>query len=67
MKTITVIKPYTHRELSDFYGICEKTLYNWLRPFQEQIGEKRGHKYTVIQVEIILARLGIPRNIIEDD
>jgi hypothetical protein len=67
MKTITIIKPYTHRELSAFYGVCEKTLYNWLSPFHDEIGEKRGHKYTVIQVEIILAKLGIPHRLNEDD
>ena len=63
MKVITELKPYTHRELANYYGICEKTFYKWLQPFQTEVGEKRGHKYTVIQVEIILNKLGIPRKL----
>lgn len=67
MKTyINEVKPYTHKDLSIFYGVSEKTFSNWLKPFQDEIGEKRGHFYTVLQVEIILAKIGIPHSLMED-
>ncbi len=60
------IKPYTHKELSGFYGVSEKTLKKWLHPFQELIGEKRGRFYTVVQVKIILDKIGIPCKVFSD-
>jgi len=60
------VKPYTHKELSCFYGVSEKTLKKWLQPFQEQIGEKRGRFYTVVQVKIILDKIGIPCKVFSD-
>lgn len=58
--TIREVKPYTHRELSGYYGVCDKTLKRWLLPFQGQIGEKNGRYYTVYQVRIILEKIGVP-------
>lgn len=57
---IREVKPYTHRELSGYYGVCDKTLKKWLSPFQDQIGKKNGRYYTVVQVKIILEKIGVP-------
>jgi hypothetical protein len=57
---IEEIKPYTHKELSRIYGVCKPTFAKWLLPFQEQIGERQGHFYTVSQVKIIFDKLGVP-------
>ncbi len=50
---IREVKPYTHKELSDYYDVCDKTLKKGLVPFAIQIGEKNGRYYTVVQVRII--------------
>lgn len=54
------VRPYTHRELSDYYGVCDKTLKKWLVPFAPQIGEKNGRYYTIAQVRIIFEKIGAP-------
>ena len=58
--TIREVKPYTHKELSDYYGVSNKTFKKWLLPFSIQIGKKNGRYYSVTQVKIILEVLGIP-------
>jgi hypothetical protein len=59
---IKEIRPYTKGELSAFYGVCVKTFSKWLRPFQDKIGERNGHFYSVEQVKIIFSLLGIPES-----
>ncbi len=54
------VKPYSGKELSHIYGISVKTFMKWITPFRKEIGEKKGRFYTVLQVEIIFARLGLP-------
>ncbi len=58
--SIREVKPYTHKELSNYYGVCDKTLKKWLNPFAPQIGQKNGRYYTVVQVRIIFEKIGIP-------
>lgn len=57
------LKAYTLKELSELYGVSEKTFRKWLSPFKEAIGEKRGYFYTIGQVKQILEFLGVPGNI----
>ena len=59
------IKPYTLKELAEFYEVSAKIFRNWLRPFRKQIGKKEGHFFTVNQVKIILDKLGAPTRIRE--
>lgn len=54
------LKPYSVTQLANMYGVCKKTIWRWLAPFKEEIGEKSGHFYTIPQVRIILSKLGIP-------
>jgi len=58
-KTID-IRHYSTKELAGFYGVCDKTLLKWMKPFAECIGEKQGRYYTVAQVRIIFEKLGEP-------
>jgi hypothetical protein len=58
--TIIEIKPYTHKELSGIYGVSKPTFTKWLLPFQDQIGERQGHFYTISQVKVIFDKLGLP-------
>lgn len=56
-----IIRPYTHKELSVFYGVSWKTLRTWLKPYATDIGPKSGHFYNYRQIEIIFERLGHPK------
>jgi hypothetical protein len=55
-----IIKPYTHQELADLYGMSWRTMDRWLKPLQHLLGEKNGHYYTTRQVRIIFTELGWP-------
>lgn len=54
------VKPYSTKELTNLYGVSDKTFRKWIEPFKEQIGEKRGAYYSVRQVRIIFEKLDIP-------
>jgi transposase-like protein len=64
-KEVTEVKPYSTKELSHIYGVCDKTLRKWMKPFANEIGEKQGRYFTVAQVEVIFSRLGLPYRIRE--
>ncbi len=55
------LKPYSVKELSAIYEVNEQTFRNWLIPFKEELGERRGNFYTVNQVELIFKKLGVPK------
>jgi transposase-like protein len=57
---VTEIKPYTTKELAAIYGVCDKTLKKWMKPFAVEIGEKQGRYYTVAQVKTIFEKIGVP-------
>lgn len=59
------LKPYTLKELSALYGMNPKTLRKWLKPFQSEIGEKKGYYFQIPQVRIIFEKLDLPS--INDD
>jgi hypothetical protein len=54
------MKHYSTKELARFYGVCDKTLLKWMKPFTTEIGPKQGRYYTVAQVKIIFEKLGKP-------
>lgn len=54
------LKPYSVKQLSGLYGVSTKTFRRWMAPYQEEVGEKLGHYYTISQVTCIVHRLGIP-------
>jgi len=54
------IKHYSTKDLAKCYGVCDKTLLKWMRPFSKEIGQKQGRYYTVAQVLVILEKLGRP-------
>jgi hypothetical protein len=53
-------QPYTTDELAMLYGITAKTFLKWLKPFQDEIGEKIGWYFNIRQVNIIFEKLGRP-------
>ncbi|HUC83479.1 MAG TPA: hypothetical protein VMR70_21380 [Flavisolibacter sp.] len=54
------MKHYSTKELARFYGVCDKTLLKWMKPFVSDIGPKQGRFYTVAQVKTIFEKLGMP-------
>jgi hypothetical protein len=62
-----ILKAYSLKELAHIYGIDWRTLKNWLRPFEEEIGKKEGRYYKIPQVKIIFGKLGLPSYIIPGD
>lgn len=66
IQCLVKVKPYTQKELCQLYETSDKTFLKWLAPFRQQLGSKTGRYYSVLQVEIIFLKLGIPY-IIRDD
>ena len=64
IKTLAVpsfpLKAYTPLQLSAMYEVGKKTFNKWLVPFASEIGERRGHYYNIIQVQIIIEKIGFP-------
>lgn len=54
------VKPLTIGEISQIYGVDRRTLHYWLKPFAQEIGERRGRFYSIPQVRLIIEKLGIP-------
>lgn len=60
-----LITPLSSRQLAGMYGVCRKTMKNWLARFADEIGQKHGRLYTNAQVKIIIQKLGMPSEIIK--
>ncbi len=54
------LKPYTQKELAGLYGLTTYIMRKWLKAMQPELGLPIAYRYTVKQVEMILARYGIP-------
>lgn len=59
-KNIIQLKPYSLVELSRLYTVCDRTMKKWIKPFQNEIGEKNGRYYSISQVKVIFDKLGLP-------
>jgi hypothetical protein len=55
-----IIKPCNARQLAYSYGVSKKVLLHWLQPHQQSIGKRKGHKYSLQQLLIIIDRIGLP-------
>jgi hypothetical protein len=58
---IFVLKPYNHKQLADFYGVCWLTFQRWVKKHEQEIGKKTGHFYSINQVLIIFKVFGMPK------
>jgi transposase len=54
------IKPYTKKEIINLYGVTYKTFSSWIKKFSEEIGEYKGRRSTINQVQTIFNKLGNP-------
>jgi hypothetical protein len=55
-----IIKPCNARQLACSYGVSKKVLQRWLKPHQQHIGKRKGHKYSLQQLLIIIDSIGLP-------
>ncbi len=51
---------YTLKELAFIYQVSMPTFKAWLDRFQNELGEKTGHFYSLRQLYIIITKLDIP-------
>lgn len=59
------IKAYSISELARVYGISNKTMNRWLKPYSDIIGKRDGRYFTALQVRIIFHKLGLPGKVSE--
>ena len=59
------IKPLCTKEFCNLYNVTDNTFRKWLAPFKQELGERTGRYYSVLQVEIIFMRLGMPYSFTE--
>ncbi len=57
-----IIKKCNHTRLAAAYDISPKVLRNRLRPYQDEIGKRKGYSYSLEQLFIIFEKIGFPQN-----
>lgn len=57
------LRPYTVAEIIALYGVDGKTFRKWISPFLATIGKRIGNYYTILQVQTIFEKLGLPGNV----
>jgi len=63
MKSIKNIKTHlSPAEIARLYSVSTRTLYKWISPFKNKIGERNGRYYTIRQVYLIYHFLGWPES-----
>jgi transposase-like protein len=53
------LKAMSKRQLAALYGVDPRTLFRWLKPYRDSIGEIRG-TLTPKQITYIFSKLGMP-------
>jgi hypothetical protein len=62
-ESIFVLRPLTHKQLAQMYGVSWLTFQNWIKKVEKEVGKKTGHFYHVHQVRKIFELFGIPKQI----
>ena len=62
-EAVFVLKPLTHKQLAEMYGVSWLTFQKWIKKIEQQVGKKTGHFYHVPQVRKIFQLFGIPKQI----
>lgn len=60
VNVLVEVRPYNMKELCALYKMSYKVMYTFLAPLKGTLGKKRGHFYSVRQVEAIFNELGVP-------
>jgi hypothetical protein len=67
MNTKSGIRPYTKKDLAALYELSTRAFYTMFRPHEELVGKKSGRYYSILQVETIFKRLGLPPCLLKDE
>ena len=62
-ESIFVLRPLTHKQLAQMYGVSWLTFQNWIKRVENEVGKKTGHFYHVPQVRKIFQLFGMPKQI----
>ena len=54
------LQPSTLKDLCAMYNTTPKTFKRWILPFISEIGVKNGRYFSILQVSMIMKRLGMP-------
>jgi transposase len=57
------LKPLTHKQLAEMYGVSWLTFQNWMRKVEHEVGKKTGHFYHIHQVKKIFQLFGLPKTL----
>ncbi len=60
------IRPYSKRELAALYEVTPRSFFTMFKTHEEHVGKKLGRYYSVLQVENIFKRLGLPPCMLKD-
>ncbi len=66
MNTKLGIRPYSKRELAALYEVTPRSFFTMFKTHEEYVGKKLGRYYSVLQVETIFKRLGLPPCMLKD-
>ena len=58
------LRPSTLKDLSALYQVDPRTFRRWLKPFEKEIGPRRGYYFSIPQVKIIFRLLELPSTIV---
>jgi hypothetical protein len=61
------IRPYTKKDLAVLYELSPRAFYTMFKPHEETVGKKSGRYYSVLQVEMIFSKLGLPPCLLKDE
>ena len=57
------IQPCTYKTLAAIYNVTVRVLRTHLKPFEEKIGVKNGHNFTVKQIITIIENYSLPLDV----
>ena len=60
---IFVVRPLTHKQLAQMYGVSWLTFQNWMKRVENEVGKKTGHFYHIHQVKKIFQIFGLPKQV----
>ena len=60
------IRPYSKKDLAILYEMTPRSFFTMFKPHEEFVGTKLGRYYSVLQVETIFKRIGLPPCMLPD-
>jgi len=58
-----LIKPYRLKDLAEIYGVCNRTMKNWITDAVPYAKRNRSQFFPIPAVEMIIEALGLPQRI----